>query len=601
MENSSISEKLKYPFDSEWILKKKKGIRRELLASDQSFLEKKIAVLGGSTTSDIVKILDLFLLNAGIKAEFYESEYNKYWEDIMFGNEELKAFRPDLIWIHTTGRNLLSPPDVDLSGQEIDERLDSEYERFHMMWEKIFREYNCPIIQNNFEYPYYRLLGNRDVSDIHGMTNYIHRMNSRFYGYAMEHENFHIHDINYISACYGLDKWSDPFYWCLYKYAVSVPAIPEFSYNLANIVKSIFGKNKKAFVLDLDNTLWGGVVGEDGAEKIEIGHENATAEMYTEFQTYLKAHKKLGILLTVDSKNDEENALAGLRRPDSVLRPEDFVALKANWNPKDQNIRELAAELNIGTDSFVFIDDNPAERHIVRQNHPEVSVPEIGSPETYIRIIDRSGFFEVTSLSEDDRKRTEMYAANSQRARQQASFENYTDYLLSLEMKADILPFSEAYMARIAQLTNKSNQFNLTTLRCTQSDVEYFAQDENHITLYGRLEDKFGDNGVVAVTSGHREGKCFHIDLWLLSCRVLKRDMECAMMDTLVWQCRKQGIEHIIGCYYPTAKNSMVKDFYKTMGFELTGQTEDGSTTWEISLNTYSDLNHVIRVNKGDM
>ena len=163
MENSSISEKLKYPFDSEWILKKKKGIRRELLASDQSFLEKKIAVLGGSTTSDIVKILDLFLLNAGIKAEFYESEYNKYWEDIMFGNEELKAFRPDLIWIHTTGRNLLSPPDVDLSGQEIDERLDSEYERFHMMWEKIFREYNCPIIQKNFEYPYYRLLGNRDV------------------------------------------------------------------------------------------------------------------------------------------------------------------------------------------------------------------------------------------------------------------------------------------------------------------------------------------------------------------------------------------------------------------------------------------------------
>lgn len=599
MENKSIFEKLKYPFDSEWILKKKKGIRRELLASGKSFIEKRIAVLGGSTTSDIVAILDLFLLNAGIKAEFYESEYNKYWEDIMFGNEALKTFHPDLVWIHTTRRNLLSLPDIDMSKQEIDDRLDSEYGRFRLMWEKVFLEFNCPIIQNNFEYPYYRLLGNKDVSDIHGMTNYIHRMNSRFYDYAMEQKNFHIHDINYISACYGLDKWSDPFYWCLYKYAVSVPAIPEFSYNLANIVKSIFGRNKKAFVLDLDNTLWGGVIGEDGAERIEIGHENATAEMYTEFQTYLKAHKKIGILLTVNSKNSEENALAGLQRPDSVLRPEDFASIKASWNSKDQNIREIAEELNIGTDSFVFIDDNPAERHIVRQNHPEVSVPEVGSPETYIHVIDRSGFFEVTSLSADDCKRTEMYAANVQRIKQQAGFENYRDYLLSLEMKADILPFSKTYMTRIAQLTNKSNQFNLTTLRCTQNDVEYFAQDKNHITLYGRLEDKFGDNGVVAVTSGHLENKCFYVDLWLMSCRVLKREMECAMMDTLVEQCRKKGIERIIGYYYPTTKNGMVKDFYGSMGFTLVEQTEDGSTIWEIELDTYSALNHVIKVNQG--
>lgn len=599
MEKSRISEKLAYPFDSEWILKKKKGIRRELLSSGQAFIEKKIAVLGGSTTGDIVAVLDLFLLKAGIKAEFYESEYNKYWEDIMFGNEELKAFQPDLIWIHTTGRNLFSTPDLDMSAQEIDELLDSEFGRFQAMWEKIVSDYNCPIIQNNFEYPYYRLLGNRDVCDIHGRTNYIHRLNSRFYSYAMEHENFHIHDINYLSACYGLDKWSDPSYWYLYKYAVSVPAIPEFSYSLASIIKSLFGKNRKAFVLDLDNTLWGGVIGEDGAENIEIGHETANAEMYTEFQTYLKAHKKLGILLTVDSKNDEKNALSGLQRPDSVLRPDDFVSIKANWNPKDQNIREIAEKLNIGTDSLVFIDDNPAERHIVRENHPEVAVPEVGNPENYIHIIDRSGFFEATSLSADDRKRTEMYIANSQRAKQLTRFENYKDYLLSLEMKADILPFSDTYMARIAQLTNKSNQFNLTTLRCTQSDVEAFAQDPNHITLYGRLEDKFGDNGVVAVTSGHLEGRSFHIDLWLMSCRVLKRDMECAMMDTLVGQCRARGIERIIGYYYPTSKNGMVKEFFKTMGYRLIEQKEDGSTIWEIEIDRYVFLNHVIKVNQG--
>lgn len=590
-------KELEYPFDSELILKKKKSIKRQFNESGKSFLTKKIAVLGGSTTSDIVKVLDLFLLNQGIRAEFYESEFNKYWEDVMFDNEELVQFQPDIIYIHTSTRNILTYPDVEYSDKQIDELLDETFEHYCLMWEKAEREYHCPIIQNNFEQPYYRLLGNRDVYDLHGRLNFINRLNEKFYEYARTHKSFYINDINYMSACYGIDKWSDPFYWHMYKYAMCVAAIPEFCYNLSVIVKSIFGKNKKAFALDLDNTLWGGVIGDDGPENIEIGHENGRAETYTEFQNYIKAHKKLGILLTINSKNDYATAMEGLKRPDSVLREEDFIVIKANWNPKDCNIAEIAQELNIGTDSLVFIDDNPAERHIVKEQFAGIAVPEVGLPETYIRIVDRSGFFEVTDFSEDDLKRNEMYIANSQREKQKHSFTDYNDYLRSLEMKAEIAPFSETFMSRIAQLTNKSNQFNLTTLRCTQSDVERFAADDAYITLYGRLEDKFGDNGVVSVLFGHKKDTCLHIDLWLMSCRVLKRDMEYAMMDRLVGECQKCGLKGIYGYYYPTAKNGMVKDFYKLQGFELVTENTDGSTVWYFEIpEEYKNKNKVIEV-----
>ena len=311
--------------------------------------------------------------------------------------------------------------------------------------------------------------------------------------------------------------------------------------------------------------------------------------------------------MTVDSKNDEENALAGLNRPDSVLKPDDFIVIKANWNPKDRNLEETARELNIGLDAMVFIDDNPAEREIVRARFggnggiagAGAAVPEMDAPERYINILDRSGFFEATAFSADDLGRNEMYRANVQRAKQEASFADYGEYLKSLEMRAEIKPFSSIYMSRIAQLTNKSNQFNLTTLRCSQADIERVAADGNCITLYGRLADKFGDNGVVSVVFGHcgEDGKAFHIDLWLMSCRVLKRDMEFAMMDSLVAECASRGIEEIIGYYYPTAKNKMVKDFYALHGFAKAGEDADGNTTWRRTVAGYERRNHVIAVN----
>jgi FkbH-like protein len=440
-------------------------------------------------------------------------------------------------------------------------------------------------------------LGNKDAVDHHGRVSFINRLNELFYGYAREHENFYINDINYMAASYGLDRWSDPLYWHMYKYAMCMQAIPEFAYNLSHIIKAIWGKNKKSLVLDLDNTLWGGIVGDDGVENLEIGQETSMGQVYSEFQGYLKAQKDIGVMLNVNSKNEEENAIAGLNHPDSALKPDDFILIKANWEPKSKNLVDIANELNIMPDSLVFVDDNPAEREIVSTQVTGVSVPNIGTPEQYIRVLDHSGFFEVTNLSEDDRKRNEMYQANLQRSKQQESFGDYREYLLSLEMKAQIGSFEPIYMARIAQLTNKSNQFNLTTRRYTQTEIEQFAADEGYLTFYGKLEDKFGDNGVVSVVIGRKEAAALHIELWLMSCRVLKRDMEFAMMDSIVAACKACGIDTVRGYYYPTAKNAMVKNFYALQGFEKLEEDEAGNSVWEFVIpRVYEKKNTVISV-----
>ncbi len=620
-----MMRELTFPFDGELILKKSKKLKRTLLESRTDFLEKRIAVLGGSTTHDIIRILELFLLEQGIRPVFYESEYAQYWQDAMFDNPLLSDFAPELIFVHTSNRNITAYPLPGDSKERVDELFTEQFEHFRVMWDKLAAAYRCPVIQNNFEYPFYRLLGNQEAVYVQGRIAFVNRLNEAFYQYAREHENFYIHDINYLSAAYGLDRWSDPLYWHMYKYACCMQAIPDFAHNLSHIIKSIFGKNKKALALDLDNTLWGGIVGDDGPENLEIGQETPMGQVYAEFQAYLKAQKEIGVMLTVNSKNEEENALAGLNHPEGVLKPEDFILIKANWEPKSHNIVEIAQELAILPDSLVFVDDNPAEREIVEMQVPGVAVPALDSPEQYVRILDRSGFFEVTKLSEDDRRRNEMYRANVERKKQQAQFGDYQEYLRSLSMQGTIRPFEPLYMARIAQLSNKSNQFNLTTRRYIQGEIEAFAADERYITRYGKLADRFGDNGVVSVVIGRRGGigdiadyrqggqparregaadkgapedlSVLHIELWLMSCRVLKRDMEYAMMDNIVEACQDCGIGTIMGYYYPTAKNAMVKDFYGTMGFEKMEETDSGVTIWRFAVPAdYEPKNTVIAV-----
>ena len=595
-----MNQLLEYPFDGQKIKRKRKALLREL-SEQPGLIEKKIAVLGGSTTHDIKEILELFLLNYGIRPTFFESEYAQYWQDAMFGNEELEALQPDIIYIHTSLRNITAFPEPQMSAEEVDRLLEQQFDHFRVMWERLREKYHCILIQNNFEYPFYRLMGNQDAWNVHGRTNFVTRLNQKFYEYAQkqagEQGQFYINDINYLASDYGLQKWSNPLYWHEYKYALCLDAIPTLAYSVANIIKSIYGKNKKALALDLDNTLWGGIVGDDGVDNLELGMETAFGQVYTEFQQYLKELNKRGILLNVISKNEKENAEAGLKHPQMILKPEDFISIKANWEPKSLNLKQMAAELSLLPESFVFADDNPAEREIIRQQVPGTAVPELDKVENYITAIDRAGYFETTVISADDFKRVSMYRENAQRASLEQSFENYEDYLLSLQMKGEIRPFAPVYMSRIAQLTNKSNQFNLTTRRCTQEEIEQFARDERYITLYGRLEDRFGDNGVVSVVIGEIEGQELQIRLWLMSCRVLKRDMEFAMMDGLVRRSLEKGICRINGYYYPTAKNAMVREFYKTQGMAKVSEDEDGSTVWSMEIGPdYQNKNHVISV-----
>ena len=595
-------KELEYPFDSAYIMKKSKSLKKALLSDGSERIKKKIAVLGGSTTHDIIRILELFLLNYGIEAEFYESEYGQYWQDAMFAPKELVDFAPDILYIHTSNRNITDYPVMDDLEKDVDDKLSRTYQHFAAMWEKLKETFHCPIIQCNFEAPFYRLLGNRDAFDIHGRLSFINRLNEMFASYARKESagggSFFINDINYLSACYGLDAWSDPLYWHMYKYALCMDAIPTLSYNISRIIKSLYGKNKKGLVLDLDNTLWGGVVGDDGVDGIEIGQETNLGQVYSEFQSYVKMQKDIGVLLTVDSKNDRENAIAGLEHPDGKLSPDDFVAIKANWEPKSENFKAIASELNILPESLVFVDDNPAERAIVEGQISGAAVPALDAPEHYIRILDHAGYFEATNISDDDKKRNEMYMANKKRNELQESFADYGEYLLSLEMEAEITPFEKMYMPRIAQLTNKSNQFNLTTRRYTQDDIEKTASDGSNITLCGRLRDKFGDNGIVSLVIGAVKGDELHIDLWLMSCRVLKRDMEYAMMDALADTATAHGIRTIYGYYYPTAKNKMVKDFYDTvLGFERISDDDAGNVTYRLDISGgYEHKNHVIKV-----
>lgn len=591
-------KELEYPFDSAYIMKKKKSLKKSLLSDGKMRIKKKIGVLGGSTTADIVRVMELFLLDCGIEPEFWESEYARFWQDGVFGNEELESFKPDIIYIHTSLRNLNFMPEPGMAAQQVDEGFNSELERFRQLWDSIEKRYGCPVIQNNFELPYYRLMGNSEATYPFGRVNFVTRLNLAFYSEAQKRSGFYINDINWLSSAYGLERWSAPEYWYMYKYSLDLNAIPELAFQVSNIIKSVFGKNKKALALDLDNTMWGGIVGDDGPENLEIGQETGTAQAYYEFQQYVKAYKKIGVLLTVCSKNEEENALAGLSHPEGAVTPEDFTVIKANWLPKDKNISDIARELNILPEAVVFCDDNPAEREIVRAQVEGVAVPEIGEVTAYIRVLDRSGFFEVTSLSEDDLKRNEMYKANIARANSMAKFESYEDYLLSLEMTAEIQPFKPLYIQRITQLTNKSNQFNLTTKRYTQSEMEEISRSNQYITLYGKLTDKFGDNGVVSVVIGKKNGDTLNIDLWLMSCRVLKRDMELAMLDSLVEAAAKQGISRLVGVYIPTAKNKMVKDFYPdVLGFSSVSEDSQGVTVWELDITGYENKNKVIKVN----
>jgi FkbH-like protein len=579
-----LPKELKFPISPDAILRKRTSLRRELL-KQQDLLQCRIAILGGSTTQEIRSILELFLLAQGIQPSFYESAYNGYYEEVIFQNPALREFRPDIVFVHTTWHNVSAFPEPLTSDEQVESAARQELDRFEAFWDKIHADLGSVIIQNNFDLPRLRPLGNLESFEPYSRVHFLQRLNAGFARYASSHSRFAINDILYLSAQVGLDQWFDYSYWYNYHMAVSPIATVTISQNVARIVKGLYGRSKKCLVLDLDNTLWGGVIGDDGVQNIILGRDHPLGEAYLSFQRYVKELRRRGILLAVCSKNDDANARQGFSHPDSLLSLEDFSAFKANWNHKCDNIREIAAELNIGLDSLVFVDDNPAERAIVSAQVPEVAVPEVGSDVSlFPEVLEREGYFEAFRLVHDDVERASYYGGNAQRKVYEAAFNDYGEFLDSLDMYAEVEPFTPIYFDRITQLINKSNQFNLTTRRYTAAEVEALSSDAGHVTLYGRMRDKFGDNGLVSIIIGSVHGETLEIDLWVMSCRVLKREMEFAMFDRLVEECMARGLRRLVGVYIPSKKNGMVAEHYRTMGFEPTEQAFADRSLWSYDI-----------------
>lgn len=578
------------------ILRKRLTLKNELVRQT-NLVQTRIAILGGSTTAEVKSTLELFLLAQGIQPVFYESGYNRYWEDVVFENPDLWNFKPDIVLIHTTWHNVSQFPEPLEAPAEVEARVRREMARFESMWERLHTGLGALIIQNNFDLPRLRPLGNLEASESFGRVNFLLRLNSEFAGYARNHSRFLLNDILYLSAQVGLTAWFDDSYWYNFHTALSPAATVALARNVAAIVKSVYGKSKKCLVLDLDNTLWGGVIGDDGLQNLILGRDHPLGEAFVNFQQYVKDLRRRGVILAACSKNDAENAKEGFAHPDSVLRLEDFSAFKANWDPKPENIRKIAEELNIGLDSMVFVDDNPAERALVAEQLPEVAVPDVGSDVScFAEILEHERFFEVDKLVQDDVNRSGYYSSNAQRSDYEAGFRNYGEFLASLEMIAEIGPFIPVYLERVTQLINKTNQFNLTTRRYTSAEVEAIAQDPAFITLYGRLADKFGDNGLVSVLVGRVYGETVELDLWLMSCRVLKREMELAMFDALVEQCHARGVRKIVGAYIPSKKNSMVAGHYSSLGFNRVEGTSGGGELWQFDMSRpYSAQTRYIR------
>jgi FkbH-like protein len=588
---------LLYPFDYDYLLRKRKQIRRELLGGGP-WIDLRMGVLCGTTADEVLGFLELFLLNDGIRPVFHVGEFNRYYEEAIFGSPELEAFKPDIVYVHTSSVNIRNWPSSMAAEEEADGQLAAESGRYREITAALLGRFGCQVILNDFEPPALRRTGGLDFSGVGGRTRFTSRLNLEIQRLAASDRRIILHDL--ASAAYqaGLEQWSDPDRWFSYKMPATVAGSVLWAASLANTIRAAYGRSRKCLALDLDNTLWGGVIGDEGPDRIRIGRETGEAEAFTAFQEYCLELRSRGVLLAVCSKNDDALAREGFRHPDSILRLEHFSAFRANWEPKSENLASIAAELNLGLDALVFVDDNPAERALVRAQLPAVAVPEVGAEVSkFPAILDRGGYFELISLSAESVARAGYYSANEERSALAGTYADYGEYLQALKMEAEIAPFAGPDMERIAELTNKTNQFNLTTRRYSFAQLAEVSGSSDYVTLSGRLRDTYGDNGIVSVIIGRREGAVLHIDLWLMSCRVIKREMERAMLDALAERARMAGVEVLHGYYARTSRNGLVAEHYPELGFRQTSKSEDGSASeWQLDLTSdYAPRNRYIR------
>jgi FkbH-like protein len=401
-------------------------------------------------------------------------------------------------------------------------------------------------------------------------------------------------DVASLAETIGLGLWHSPALWNMAKLACDNRCMPIYAEHITRLLGALRGRSRKCLVLDLDNTIWGGVIGDDGLEGIKLAQGDATGEAHLALQEMALALRQRGIVLAVSSKNDEAVARTPFQQHPEMLLKEDHIAVfQANWQDKATNIKAIAEELCLGLDAMVLVDDNPMERDLVRQMLPAVAVPELPEdPALYARTLAAAGYFESIAFSNEDRERAEMYQTNARRVALQKQAGDLDSYLASLDMEIVFAPFDRTGRARISQLINKSNQFNLTTRRYSEADVAAAEEDDQVFTLQVRLTDRFGDNGMISVivcrpeTGGSNARRAWQIDTWLMSCRVLGRKVEAMVLREIIARAREEAIDTLIGIYRPSEKNAMVRDHYAKLGFSKLHEEADGTTIWALPCST---------------
>jgi len=556
-------------------------LKKNLKKDFSSFPAIKISVLGDSSTQFLVQSIKATGYDVNLNFEIYEADYDQLEHEILDESSELYKTQSEFVIIFPSTQKLLqkfyeTPPAEKKSFSE------KTLEEIYSFTEVINKNSKSKIIYFNYPEINDSVFGNYGNKTDQSFIYHLRKINLGLMDLSRSIKNLYINDVCSLQNEYGIDFSFDSKIYVTADIVYSLDFTSIVAKNIVDIILSLTGRFKKCLILDLDNTLWGGIIGDDGAEGIEIG-ELGIGKAFTELQLWVKQLKERGIILAVCSKNDFETVKDAFdNHPDMVLRYDDFTVFIANWENKADNIKQIQGVLNIGFDSMVFLDDNPFERNMVREFLPEVCVPELPEdPAEYLTYLRRLNLFETSSFSEEDSGRTEQYKQESDRLQIKKSFVNEDEYLASLNMFSECKSFDSYSIPRVAQLTQRSNQFNLRTIRYTEDDIEKISNSKDFFTQSFTLEDKFGHNGLISLIIMQKKNDELFIDTWIMSCRVLKRTMENFVLNTIVDIARKNGFKKIAGEYIPTKKNKMVENHYRNFGFI---QTDD---LWKLDAASY--------------
>lgn len=545
----------------------------------------RLALLADTATQRLVTLLRVLFHRNGIDCSFYEGSFDAIGLDVHDGDSELYRFAPDVVVVLNAVQALRSR--FGQRNGDAEAFVEETADAIAGVWHAIGKHSTAAVIQSNFVLPYERSFGNLDLKVSQSFYSVVASLNGEIASRARQYGPVLINDVAGLASWIGRRFWFDDRLWDLSKYFCAVDHLPAVGQNVVNIAMALRGKVVKCIVLDLDNTLWGGVIGDDGLEGIKLT-AHGDGEAFYRFQLFLRELLNRGILLAVCSKNDVANALLPFEKhPEMVLKRDHITCFIANWNDKAGNIRQIRETLNIGLDSMVFLDDDRFERDLVRTLLPGVIVPDLPEdPADYVRAISEMNLFETAAFSVEDLGRSELYRVEGLRQQEQASYGSFEEFLRSLKMRISIARFDGYHLPRIAQLIQRSNQFNLTTRRRTEAECVDLMNDPLFVPLYAKLSDRLGDHGLIAVVILEPLEEALAITDWLMSCRVLKRGVEQALMNEVFLRAKELGLGRVTGEFIPTAKNGMVRDFFVQFGFEKVAERE-GHSFWQADTAAY--------------